>query len=242
MKNRILTSILAVSLFSTVVSGQNQCSKGHFIFGSDLIQYSTNNSSYRYTSGSHVPDSNKTSSSDLSFGIGVWAGYFVSNRFCVGLDYSFHQPSMTYYYSYYPYYYNYSPSFSIFPSNLFFRYYLVKADSGQVLDLALEGNAGFQYNSSMNSYYEDIYNNQTSTITNQMNFMNLNSGIKLLFSFHISKHFALQLAGGFNLGYESIDFVSSSITPSYPSYTFIPAKETYLNYGFSGSFRLQFYL
>jgi hypothetical protein len=242
MKIRNILAILIVFSFTAMVSGQSQCNKGHFIFGSDIVQYSAGASTYYETTGGKVEDSGKVTSTNLSYGIGIWAGYCVSNRVCVGIDYNFEQTPLAYYYPYYPYSFDYYQPFSLFPSNLFFRYYLVRADSGKFIDLALEGNLGVRANNSQNTFPDGYTGTNAGTITTQMDFFNLNSGIKLLLSFHISKHFALQLAGGFNTAYQSINFVSASETPPVQNFNFTPSKVTYFTYDFIGSFRLQFYL
>lgn len=242
MKTRILLTILIICIYSFDVRAQSQCKKGHFVFGSDIVQYTTGASTYTETSGGKVVDSGKVSSTNLSYGIGIWAGYCISNRVCIGLDYDFQQSPLAYYYPYYPYSFDYYQPFSLFPSNLFFRYYIIRADSGQFLDLGLEGNLGARYNSSQNTFSDGYTGSQAASITTQIDYLNLNSGIKLLFSFHVSKHFAIQLVGGLNAGYQSINFVSASETPPIRGFNFTPSNADYFSYDFVGSFRLQFYL
>ncbi len=244
MKIRVLSAMLGICLVTEGLLAQSQSSKGHFIFGSDLIQYNAGNSIQRYNGGTNEQDTVKNTFSNISLGINVWVGYFVSNRVCVGLKYDFQQSPIDYYYNSYPYnyYYPYYPALSLFPSNLFFRYNFIRADSGGFFDLGIEGTFGVQYTGSTNTTTPEYRYTTTYTTTSVTNYLSLNSGVNLLASFHISKHFALQLKAGIIVAYQNIDFASESISPPSNNFNFTPEKVYYTTYSFAGSFRLQFYL
>ena len=224
-----------------MMSAQSQCSKGHFIFGSDLVQYSSGTTTVNNYVANVQKDTLNNSFSNLSYGFNVWAGYYITNRFCAGLTFDFRQTPLEYYaYSYYYYYY---PAQSFLPSNLFFRYYIVHADSGGFLDLGVDGNFGVGYTSSQNTISDGTPGTSANTsITYQIDYFNLSSGINLLASFHISKHFALQFMGGLAGSYQSLNLASETISPPNRGYSFTPYEVTFTTFQFNGSFRLQFYL
>ena len=91
----------------------------------------------------------------------------------------------------------------------------------------------------MDYYYST--SNQTATISSEIDFMDLNSGLKFFFSFHAGKHLAIQLTGGATVGYESISFVSASENPPVRGFNFTPSKSVYWTDNFMGSLRLQYY-
>ncbi len=180
---------------TTIPAKSKGYNKGHFIFGTNLLNYSAGTSTENdYSSGS-VKDTFTTKISNFSFSFNIWGGYFLSDRVCVGLNFNNSSNSI---YGGYPYYYNNGPYYGalspFIPSNLFFRYYIAGQDSGLV-GFFLEGIVGGSYSSGTYTFgpRSSVYNNSGSVPVNQTSF---NASINAVLALNVSNHFAFLFKAG----------------------------------------------
>lgn len=176
--------------------------KGHFIFGSDIVSYSLGSTiEHDYVSGS-VKDTSTLTSGNFGISFNVYAGYFLSNKVCVGITFnsqsnnSLYSPYLFlgngYYYGYY------NPYTAYLPSNLFFRYYFITD-----MDISLygEGIIGLSYTSGKYT----IGNQASTSQTTPANVFSFNPALKLCLAFNPSTHFSIPVKVGFYYGYSDID-------------------------------------
>src|SRR6185312_779933 len=135
MKRLFFISACFIALTATTLSAQN---KGHFILGTDLVNYETGNELYRYYSNDKVTDSNKTNINLFSSSLNIWAGYFVSKKVALGLRLANIGEVVNT---------NYNMGT---PFGFFFRYYPLN-DSASKVSLFFEGIAGAYYSSATTS-------------------------------------------------------------------------------------------
>lgn len=201
--------------------------KGHFLFGTNLPTYNIGSFiSKDYTSGS-IKDTFKNSFNNFGFSLNVYAGYFISDKVCIGVNFS---SSTNNFYSDYLYFYTnigsfypYSTYNSFLPSYLFFRYYFINDSTG--INLFVEGDLGAAYS---NGNYTS--GNTPSTLeTVPAALFSFNSNINLAVAYSISKHFSIPLKAGITYNYSEIDVPAYIQKNTGSSPISVPATENNLS-------------
>jgi hypothetical protein len=187
MKNKIASVLIVVVCFCTNMSFAQKDStrKGHFVFGSNILSFSASSYKETITAGSgYGPDINKSTYSIMSVTFNLWAGYFISNSVCIGLN--FGNPSSSIIEPYLGYDYNSTSFSSIIPSGFFFRYYL-NQDDNNIASFFLEGSVGGSYSSI-----------SSGGVSNAISLGNLNTNLNIVISIHTIKNLDVQLRAGFS--------------------------------------------
>ncbi|MGP8215594.1 MAG: hypothetical protein ACLQQ4_08535 [Bacteroidia bacterium] len=218
--------------------------KGHFVFGTDLLGYSNGAYTIKGYSADKQTDTINETYNNLSFSLNIWAGYFVSDKVCVGLSFG-NDGNSTNIYDYllagYPYdYFDYSPFSSLVPSNLFFRYYLHMGDSSARIDIYLEGIIGGAHSSG--NYVFSSGTGTSASEAMQINQFNIDGDLNIVFSFQVSNRFSIPVKLGFLYNYYEMDYPSYVINGgSYPQ-TEPSGKVTISSPSFVGSIGVQYKL
>ena len=171
---------------TTIPAKSKGYNKGHFIFGTNLLNYAAGTATENDYQAGSVKDTLTTKISNFTFSFNIWGGYFLSDRVCVGLNFN-NSNSV----------YALSP---FIPSNLFFRYYIVGQDSG-IVGFFIEGLVGGSYSSGTYTYGpKNANSNRGSVPINQTNF---NASINAVLALNVSSHFAFLFKAG--LLYNSLE-------------------------------------
>ena len=218
-----------------------KANKGHFLFGTNLINYTNGGMVDRTFSAGKPVDTLKETFNSFSAGLNVWAGYFLSDKVCVGLSFGVNQGYSLYAFPYSAnIYYAYSPFAGLIPSSLFFRYYLFQGDSNAHINVYLEGIVGGAYSSG--NYTSDNGNGRPVTQTVQVNEFNVNGNVSAVLSFDISRHFSVPVKLGFLYSYYEQDSPAYQYNNGNYNQSEPASKETLSSPSFIGSIGLQYKL
>jgi hypothetical protein len=192
MKIKLALAAILFCICFSQLNAQTQTRKGHFLLTTNLLDYSLNSSRSVNTAtpiGGTSPvtqDSTHNKFSTLSLSFNVYAGYFISNKVCLGFgmntvvnaDPYMTVPNTTY--------------------ATFFRYYLNKADSAG-FDFYLEGNLGAGFATTTTS--EDFTGNGNGTSQTTNPYTNtaseLYGSIGVCASYHITPHWNIGVVAAF---------------------------------------------
>jgi len=212
--------------------------KHHFIVGTNLLNYTEGISLSKNYQNGVISDSVTNKFHAASAALNFWAGYFVSEKLCLGIGFTSYGSSAvllgnTGIITPFPY---------ITPSNLMFRYYLLTGDSNKV-DVYMQGIVGASYSSfgsSVGSNDQYPPSNNSNSTTSVTNMFNVGCDLILAIQINVTKHIGINAGVGGACGYQSYNVPSYVENTGGTPYT-VPASKTLVSQvEFAGTFGLQY--